>query len=55
MLTVVGVIGGYIIAIIVGKHVPRMKISTYFIIALIALMQVAFVLYELYTKQAPKP
>ncbi len=55
MLSLGGLIGGYILAIIVGKHVKRVKISTYFTIALITLMQVAIVLYELYTKQIPKP
>ncbi|MDE3056847.1 MAG: hypothetical protein KGJ59_02680 [Bacteroidota bacterium] len=54
MLTLAGLIGGYILALIVGKHVLRMKVSTYFLIALITLVQVAVVLYELYTKEYPK-
>lgn len=55
MMSLAGLIGGYIIALLVGKRVMRVKHSTYFILALVALMQVAIVLYELYTKQIPQP
>ncbi len=55
METLAGVLGFYLLAILVGKRTRMRKASTYFIIALIAAAQVAVVMYQLYTKGIPTP
>ncbi|MBI3005418.1 MAG: hypothetical protein HYY49_08375 [Ignavibacteriales bacterium] len=55
MSIVLGLVGFYIVAILVGRHAKRMKAGTYLIAALIAVIQVLFVLHHLYNIEVPKP
>jgi heme/copper-type cytochrome/quinol oxidase subunit 4 len=55
MITLGGMLGLMILAIIIGKKTKTVYPSSYIVIVLIALIQVFLVLYSMFTMSEPKP
>ena len=53
MISLVGIISIFIVAIVVGKHLKRIHPMAYIIIVLLALLQMGVVLYDMYTSKNP--
>ncbi|HYQ85614.1 MAG TPA: hypothetical protein VES59_00080 [Bacteroidota bacterium] len=54
MLTLDGTIFMLMVAILIGKKTRRYTLFSYFLIVLIALIEVGLVLYDMYTMPMPK-
>ncbi len=54
MITVLELLTFYIAAILLGKRVKRVRLSTYAYVALIALLQTCTLLLHLLTKEIPR-
>lgn len=55
MIAIIGTLGIFMIVILFGKQNKKTTIQTYFVIALLSIVQVVIVLYVLYTMQIPNP
>ena len=53
MLTLGGIIGLYIAALIVGKHCRRLNAGTIVLLTLFAIIQTALVVFDMFSRHMP--
>jgi len=55
MNSLIGIVFLLLLTIVVGKRIQRVSVRTYFIVLLIAILQVCVVLVHMYTMEPPVP
>jgi hypothetical protein len=53
MITLGGLIGLYLVAVIIGKQVRRINGGTMILLLLLAILQTGFVLFDMFLKHLP--